>query len=437
MKTRPASLPALLAFVLVVSAAYLSGLASIPFHPDESTYIYTSADVEGFFRDPSSQFWKPENEGDPLQRYRELDAPLINYFIAGGRWFAGEMPLFTDWDWGKTWQANIQDGAMPSMHLLLASRASVAILLPLSLFFFFLTVYRISNEFTAWASVVLLASNALVLLHTRRAMAEGILLFTSILTLWSLVRIEKERWLISIPTTLAFCAKQLLAPLIPVGLAAVLWRVTGLHGSRWRPIMRQVLLFSMGVFILLAFFHPFLWGQPLQAFKAAIQARQELSAAQIADRPEQVLNTPARKLVSMISCLYLTSPIFAETGNYQSETHSAETAYLANPLHTLFRSIPAGGILLILTLFGFFSGLIQAVKRGAAAQRRLILILAASIAQTLALYLLVPLPWQRYYLPLVPYSCLWIAYGIDQLRQAIDRGITTRRVRKVVETNAA
>jgi hypothetical protein len=433
MKTRPASIPVFLVFVLVVSAAYLSGLPGIPFHPDESTYIFTSADVEGFFQDPSSQFWKPEKEGDPLQRYRMLDAPLINYFVAIGRWFSGEKPQPIDWDWGKTWQENIQAGGMPSMHLLLTSRAAVAALFPLSLIFLFLTVYRISNQFTAWTSVILLASNALVLLHTRRAMAEGILVFTSIITLWSLVRIEKERWLISIPATFAFCAKQLLAPLIPVGLVAVFWQKNDQSSSRWRPTIRQVLLFGSSVLLLLSLFHPFLWGQPLRALQAAIQARQELAAAQTADRPDQVLNSPERKLISLISCLYLTPPVFAETGNYEEETRSTETAYLANPLHTLFRTIPAGGILLILNLFGFTTGLLQAFKRKSAEQRRLILILAASLAQTLTLYFLIPLPWQRYYLPLVPYSCLWIAFGIDQLRQAIFSGITARQTLKGME----
>ena len=45
----------------------------------------------------------------------------------------------------------------------------------------------------------------------------------------------------------------------------------------------------------------------------------------------------------------------------------------------------------------------------------MILLLAATILQTLTLLAFVPLPWQRYYLPVVPYACLWAAVGIEQL----------------------
>jgi hypothetical protein len=289
----------------------------------------------------------------------------------------------------------------------------------LSLLFLFLTIYRIANEFTAWTGVILLATNALALLHTRRAMAEGILLFTSILTMWALVRTEKQRWLISIPATLAFCAKQTLAPLLPIGLVAVLWSAEEVQHSRWKTTGKQALYFSTTVLALLLLMHPFVWSQPLRALQASIQARQSLAARQTADRPEQTLNTTERKLVSMISNLYLNPPVFAETRNYTAETYSSEQAYLTNPLHSLFRSIPAGGTLLVLNLFGFITGILRAIRKKPAAQRRMVLILAATILQTIALFVLIPLPWQRYYLPLIPYTCLWTAFGIDQLRQAI------------------
>jgi 4-amino-4-deoxy-L-arabinose transferase-like glycosyltransferase len=428
MKNRPTSLPAFLVVVFIISAAYLSGLGAVPFHPDETTYIYTSADTEAFFSEPASQFWRPENASNLRQHYRLLDAPLVNYFIAAGRWVSGEKPVAADWDWAKTWQANTLAGALPSTRLLLASRAAVAILFPFSLVLLFLTVWRIANEFTAWTSALLLAGNALVLLHTRRAMAEGILLFLSILSLWCLLWMEKERWRIGIPAALAFCAKQLLAPLLPIGLAAVAWSAQAEpSGTRTRQLLRQVFLFGLSALLLLVIFHPFLWGQPLRAFQAAIQARQKLAAAQTADRPDQALNSPLRKVISMVSYLYLAPPQFAETGNYREQTRSMEEAYLKNPFQTLFSSIPAGAALLILSLFGFLMALLQAVKRRGAGQRRLILILAASLCQTMALYFFIPLPWQRYYLPLVPYSCLWIAFGIDQLRQGFSTALASRR----------
>jgi len=415
---RPITLILLLIFISAVSAAYLRGTAAVPFHPDESTRIFTSSDGALFLHDPSALFWREEKTGDLRQAYRELDAPLANYLIAFARWLAGNPQLDQDWDWGKTWPENEQAGALPSPSLLLASRLAIACLFPLSLALLFFTARRFANELTAWVSVFLLASNALALLHTRRAMAEGLLLFTSIFTLWLLGRAENKRWLVSIPAALALCAKQSLAPLLVVGLAASLWPVGVPPAQRLKNALAHGLGYTASVLVLIFFLHPFLWENPASAIQAAARARQQLAASQVADRPEQALNSPTRRLVSLVGNLYFNPPMIAETGNYLAEIQSAAEAYLANPLHTLFRSLPGGAALFALALFGVTAGILRTFKAKAAAQRRLILLLAATFLQAIALYWLIPLPWQRYYLPLAPYACLWAAYGVDQLRQA-------------------
>ncbi len=419
-KTERLHLLILLAAILVLTAAYLGGVAGVPFHPDESTRLFTSGDAELFLRQPSAVFWRAENQGDLRQGYRELDSPLPNLLIAISRWIAGEPPLANDWDWGKTWRENEQAGALPTERQLLAGRAASAVFYPFTLLFFFLAVRQVANRFTAWTAMLLLASNALVLLHTRRSMAEGALLFTTALTLWSLVSIKNERWLISLPAALAFCAKQTLAPLLPVGLAAALWTTRRQPSEPARRLARNALLFSAAALGVIVLLHPFLWGQPVKAIRAAVGARQALAAAQTTDRPEQALNTPARRLVGMVSLLYLTPPMVAEAGNYAEETRFAVQAYLATPLHTLFRSVPAGAALLVLSLFGFISAVLRASKDDRA-RRGLTLFLSITLLQIAALFLLVPLPWQRYYLPLVLYACLWTAFGIDQLRLAVLR----------------
>jgi hypothetical protein len=266
-----------------------------------------------------------------------------------------------------------------------------------------------------------LASNALVLLHTRRAMAEGGLLFTLTLTMWVLVKAEKRPWLAAIPAALAFCAKQTLATLAPVGLLAVLWLPGGNTQEQTQPrylrLVRQSLLYGMMFIAMIYLLNPFLWAEPIPAIQAAMQSRQALASAQSGDRPEQTLNTPGRRIIGLVGSVYLTSPMLAETSNYLETTRTAETDYLANPLHALFRSIPAGGLLLILGVFGFILCGRRMVGSGDPARRGLGLLLSATLLQTLALLALVPLPWQRYYLPVVPYACLWTAYGIDHLRE--------------------
>lgn len=418
MKSPDRPLLVFLLFLAIISVFYLLGVSQVPFHPDESTQLFTSGDAELFWQQPGTLFWQPDREDDRHQLYRELDAPLTRNLIALGRWVSGQPALPVDWDWSKTWEENRQAGALPTSHQLQAARMAVAALYPLSVLILFLTVRRVTNTFTAWTAALLLAGNALVLLHTRRAMAEGALLFTTTLSLWSLVKAEKHPWLTAVPLALAFCAKQTLAALSPIGLLAVLWQPDENAEPGRKNVLqitRQALIFGACMLLIIALLHPYAWQRPVQAIQAAIQSRQSLANAQTSDRPEQTLNTPAEKLIGLLGSLYLTPPITAEVSNYTQYTREAEAVYLSNPLHSLLRSLPAGGFLLVLGLFGFILAARQFFTAEPIRRRRLGLLMGATLLQTLAILALIALPWQRYYMPLVPFCCIWTAYGLNEL----------------------
>lgn len=389
----------------------------VPFHPDESTQLYNSADIDLLWQNPSALFWSPTKSGDLRQKYRELDAPLTRSLIALGRWVARQPPVPVDWDWSATWRENVATGALPSYKQLAAGRYAVAVLFPFSIVFLFLAGRKIGGEFTAWISVLLLAGNALVLLHTRRAMAEGPLLFTTTLTLWSFVQFEKRPWLCGIPAGLAFSAKQTLIAFMPSGLLAVLWN-TSQSSNRTIARLLSWVFYYLALFIMvIALLHPFLWGNPMGAITASIQARRELAKAQASDRPQQALDSAESRLAGMIASLYFNPPAFSETANYQNETQSGEQVYLANPITHLLRSISGGSVLLILNLFGFVSAVLTSIRAKEHDRQRISLLLFANLAQMVVLFSLIPLPWQRYYLPLVPFSCLWVAFGVDRVCQ--------------------
>lgn len=411
----------------VISVFYLAGVSGVPFHPDESTQLFTSGDFERFWRNPASLAW-PSNATDPVElireRYRLLDAPLTRNLIAVGRLLANEPALAMDWDWSKSWDENRQAGALPSQTQLMAGRLAIAALFPFSMLLLYFTVRLLAGEFAGWTASLLLAGNALVLLHTRRSMAEGALLFTTILTLWTMLYAVRRPWLNAVPAALAFCAKQSLIALAPVSFLAALW-----PQSPWR--LRNYLqagLAFLGVFALIvALLNPFVWKDPIGAARAAVEARQALVAAQTGDRPDQALDTPAMRVVGLLGSLYFTPPMLAEASNYQDETAAADRAYLANPLHSLLRSLPGGGLLLLLGVFGMLAGIVKAVRpygtpvHPRLMRRRMALMLLATLVQTAALLALVHLPWQRYYVPLVPFSCLWSAYGLDVLTAPLRR----------------
>ncbi len=224
MKSKSISLIAFLVVNILLSAGFLLGVRSVPFHPDESTFLYLSGDFELLWQRPGAMFWQPEKLEDARQRYRTLDAPLGRYLVGFGRWAGGQPALPVDWAWGKNWEENLQAGAMPTSEQLLAGRIAAAALFPPGLLLLFLLGRKIGGEVVGWTAALLLVSNALILLHGRRSMSEGAVVFTSILTLWTFIKAGKRPWLAAIPAALALCAKHSLAALAPVGLLTVLWR---------------------------------------------------------------------------------------------------------------------------------------------------------------------------------------------------------------------
>ena len=118
--------------IILLSILYWSGLQVVPFHPDESTYIFMSGDLELVINNPGSLFWQPDQLTDFRMHYRLLDPPTSRYLVGIGRSLAGLSALPADWDWSLTWQQNQSAGALPDENLRIVSRAAVAIFVALA-----------------------------------------------------------------------------------------------------------------------------------------------------------------------------------------------------------------------------------------------------------------------------------------------------------------
>ncbi len=401
-----AHLPAL-ALIALLSAFALRGAAGVPFHPDESTQLFTSADFEALFTCPLTLGWQAERAADLRQRYRLLDAPVTRYLLGAGRALAGLPPLSADWDWGQTWAQNAARGALPSEALLRTGRAAVTLLLPFTLWFLYLAGCSLGGRRVGLLAALLLGLHPLVLLHGRRAMAEGALLFGVSFTLWALLAAPRRRplWL-GLALGLALNAKQTALALLP--LAAL----SPQRGSMRRRLGEALLTLAPAL-ALTALLNPVFWTHPLGALREAAALRADLSARQAADTarlaPGARLDTPGKRLIALTGNLFILPPQFAEVGNYAAETAPAEAAYLANPLHAWGRGLYGGALFLTLTLLGMGRGAREARRRRDAPSARL---LAATLFQGGALLLLIALPWQRYVLPLLPMLVLWQAYAL-------------------------
>jgi len=175
-----------LLLLFIITAFHLWGLNLVPFHPDESTYLYMSSDFDQFIESPLSLTWQTNQESNDKQRYRALDAPLTRYLIGLGRSTFGQPALSVDWDWSKSWEENRRAGAFPDSRLLSISRLTITLLLPFSLIFIYLTAHNLAGGSVGLSSAIFLGINALTLTHARRAMAEGALLFSISFFMWSL-----------------------------------------------------------------------------------------------------------------------------------------------------------------------------------------------------------------------------------------------------------
>lgn len=417
-------------FILLISGFYFSGLMLAPFHPDESTQIFMSNDVELIAHNIQSILWTPDNTADLRQYYRELDAPLTRYLIGVGRTIFKAPALSSDWNWSLSWDENKRAGALPDFNLLLVSRISTAFLFPFSLILLYSIGKSSGSRLVGLLAVLFMIINGPVLLHTRRAMAESVLIFTELLALWTMLHFKNRPWISVFAVALAFNAKQSNILLFFLGLAVCIFFTR----NNIKKALLNVFLY-LSLFILITFLlNPFLWKHPLQSVNASIIARQTLVNQQTSAfrsvNPDVVLDTPLKKMLGMIGNLFILSPAVSEIPNYNQALSKDVERYFSNPLHNLSQGLVTGAIVLITSLIGFITAclfLISDFKQKTAPtifrspvnavvfpQYYRLFIITATIL-TLAYFYFLPLPFQRYYISMIPLLCLLSSTGIKYI----------------------
>jgi 4-amino-4-deoxy-L-arabinose transferase-like glycosyltransferase len=404
-------------FIIVVSILYFRGIKSVPFHPDEATQIYASSDFETFFKNPQSLFWSITKTSDLRQHYRELDAPITRYLIGFGRWLSHTDGLESDWDWSKSWDLNASSGALPSEKLLTISRFSVAALFPFSILILYLCGIRLQGRITGTVAILLFASNSLILIHTRRAMAESALIFFLLLSIFFIFAFKKRTWLCAIPIALAFNSKQSATFIILGGLITVIWQSIKVKQKLLKLFMNVLLFFALfcGITFLL---NPFLWSSPIQGITNAIQSRIALTKAQVSDilkvAPNVIMDTPRKRIAGLIGNLFILKPALQDIGNYSENIKSASLSYLQNPINSLFRTPVGGGAFFLLSVLGFVLGLIFILKKKDQ-NINLILFLVLTILAVIQFFMTMQIPFQRYTIIFVPIQVLWIGFFFSSI----------------------
>jgi hypothetical protein len=116
----------------------------------------------------------------------------------------------------------------------------------------------------------------------------------------------------------------------------------------------------------------------------------------------------------MVANLYIGPPTHSLVGNLQPTVDDLNH-YLSIPEHNLLRGLVGGGCLMAFTLLGIVFVLLKIRREGIQTSRMIILFLLTTFVQGAALLFAVPLPWPRYVIPMMPFVCIWIAFGISQV----------------------
>lgn len=400
----------------LITLFWIWGLRWIPFHPDETSWLFMSRDFEVWITQPWALKWQPENSGELDQNYREINAPLTKYILGLGERLSDSTVPDVDWNWSLSWEDNLINGGLPSQAALIAGRMAITLLLPLTLTFIYLSGFHLGGRLAGLCALLVIGFHPLALLHARRAMAEGPLLFGTSLALYGILQGYRRPWIAGLGVALAFNAKQSTLPFIIVGLVSVLWHPQE-NRSRWLDAFSRMAYFIITFLVVTLLLNPLYWSGPVKVLQTAWKSRAVFTQQQITafetKAPEQVIHSPIQRGAVLLANLFLRPPQFAEIGNYLTQTAPAERDYLEIAAHRLGQGLIGGGVALCVTLLGVAIAIIRLRYVSRVAKRNLVLLLMATVVEISGLVMAVPLPFQRYALPLLPLIALWIGYAVS------------------------
>lgn len=424
-------------FLGLLALYILAGAAIIPFHGDESTlmvmgrdyhYIFSEGDLSKIFFDPT---WQNNPHEQQLRLLNGTVSKTIYGWLATMNGFAPQN-LNRSWMWGRDYAANAAVGAIPDAELLRQARLASSLQLALAAVLFFQFVKSTLNRPVAYVAVILFALHPNLLINGRRAMMEGSHILGLMLVLLAAIwLLQERRWrrylLLGVCAGFAVAAKHPNISVCALVFLACgvdpLWRLLRCSGTNWRTPVQALAgiamagVISVAVFLLL---NPGWWSDPLAVAPVVIELRQGLLQDQVnifggytsfADQVKglfQFAVTGERQYFEV-----------ANWANYDAiTTQIAE--YERSGLAGLLFIGSSGRLGLIALLLALFGAVHLARNRSVAPEHRL-LFSVWIIGSGLVTLWLTPLPWARYYLPLLPAMSLLVSYALVTVATAVRR----------------
>lgn len=426
---RPSLVDAL--WLLLLCAYVLAGTPLVPFHADEATQLFMSRDYAyQFLQGDLARVAFQDDSPDPdLQYLRLINGSLAKYTAGLAGHLAGYSvdDINEQWDWGADWQYNTTTGHAPAPGLLLAARWPQALMTAASLVVLFLLAQRLGGRSVAYLATAYYALNPAILLNGRRAMMEGsFLLFELLVVLAALWTLRRRSWGgavgLGLAAGLALAAKHtnlfVVAPVLAVvALAPLIDRLAHrrMAGGPWRLVGQWLVTVGVMVGVFFAL-NPVWWGaNPLEHGLLILRLRNDLLAGQTSVYGGY--SGPLDQLAGFGRQALLALPQYYEDPRFASWIADPIARYEASPWRgvSIGGSLPGALVLLALAAYGGWRLLRE--RALPLTDRWLVAVWAAAMIVTT--WLLTPLEWQRYYLPVLPVLALLAAYGLARLARFV------------------
>lgn len=396
----------------------LAGCRSVPLHGDESTILYMSSDFEALFARGDLrhlEYHAPpladDAQDEAKQDLRVLNG-VISKYVYGLTWTLNGLhasDLNQQWLWGFDLATNQAHGAIPSDVLLFICRWASGLMTALSVALMFAIGWRAGGWRTAYLTAFIYTMMPAILLNGRRAVFESALLLFSVLLIYVAQRAIGKLWggrnvilygsLIGAAAGLTIASKHTGVIVFAAVLAALyLYALIMQRFSKMIVAGVAVLcipLIAAAVFLAL---NVSWWSNPLFMVFNVPRARQQLLNGQ-ADAFGKYTDMGDR-------AIGLAAEIFSAPPQY-FESNDDWTHWIGDQIARYEASglVGLSGIAWSLIVFALFAiGLLRAIRlrRVGAVLVVLMWLLAASVS----VYVLTPLHWQRYYLPLIMPVCV-------------------------------
>jgi 4-amino-4-deoxy-L-arabinose transferase-like glycosyltransferase len=461
-----------LLWLIALAIFAFAGMNLAPFHGDEAGHIYTSRDFHTAFieRRPEALLVTPPFTIDSEPRVRLLNGSVMRYSVGLAWLLAGltvnDLNAPPGWDWGLDYATNVATNHRPSPQLLTIARTVATGYFVLSIVALFLIGQSVAGRGLAYVATVVYTLNPVMLLNGRRALVESPYLAFGLLTICLALEIIRRRgtgekrlrgWWIGLAVTSALCLASKYSGAIFAAtafagiLAAELWnmfmvrRITIFNqidpknphayilvlDLDWRPVFAvgvRLLAVGLAALALLVLISPALWNDPLTRARdlgTEMTAQVNLVVDILPDAPttlgqriEGILTEPFIKPVQ-----HFEQASWADAAPIQDEIR----AYMASALSGVQAGTIGGIILMLLVGAGIvlfvwlllFEWFIVRMMIGQPADAprytisggKCVLVLVW-LAVTVANLLINPIPWQRYYLPLIPMYAVLIGMAV-------------------------